>query len=251
MDRWVWTTFNIFQWDLNYRNPDVFRDMAGEMLFLANAGRRGAAPRCAGLHLEGDGHDLREPAQGAHAGAGLQRRCCASPRRACSSSPRPSSTPTRSPRYIGAGRVPALLQPAAHGAAVEQPGHARGAPAAPLHGLPLPDSRRLRLGQLRALSRRHRLDLRRRRRRRAGHQRLRPSPLSQRLLHRALSRAALRAACPSRRTRARATRASPARWPRWPGWSRHCAAATAPRSSWPCGASCCSTPSSSASAASR
>jgi amylosucrase len=35
---WVWTTFNIFQWDLNYRNPMVFREMAGEMLYLANAG---------------------------------------------------------------------------------------------------------------------------------------------------------------------------------------------------------------------
>ena len=38
MKRWVWTTFNAFQWDLNYRNPEVFRDMAAEMLFLANAG---------------------------------------------------------------------------------------------------------------------------------------------------------------------------------------------------------------------
>jgi len=38
MDRWVWTTFNEFQWDLNYANPNVFHDMAGEMLFLANAG---------------------------------------------------------------------------------------------------------------------------------------------------------------------------------------------------------------------
>ena len=35
---WVWTTFNVFQWDLNYRNPVVFREMAGEMLYLANAG---------------------------------------------------------------------------------------------------------------------------------------------------------------------------------------------------------------------
>ncbi len=34
----MWTTFNSFQWDLNYANPAVFRDMAGEMLFLANAG---------------------------------------------------------------------------------------------------------------------------------------------------------------------------------------------------------------------
>ena len=36
--RWVWTTFNSFQWDLNYANPMVFRRMAGEMLFLANQG---------------------------------------------------------------------------------------------------------------------------------------------------------------------------------------------------------------------
>jgi amylosucrase len=38
MQRWVWTTFNSFQWDLNYHNPAVFRDMAAEMLFLANVG---------------------------------------------------------------------------------------------------------------------------------------------------------------------------------------------------------------------
>ena len=36
--RWVWTTFNSFQWDLNYSNPWVFRAMAGEMMFIANLG---------------------------------------------------------------------------------------------------------------------------------------------------------------------------------------------------------------------
>ena len=36
--RWVWATFHTFQWDLNYSNPDVFRAMAAEMLFLANQG---------------------------------------------------------------------------------------------------------------------------------------------------------------------------------------------------------------------
>jgi amylosucrase len=35
---WVWTTFNSFQWDLNYANPAVFNAMAEEMLFLANQG---------------------------------------------------------------------------------------------------------------------------------------------------------------------------------------------------------------------
>ena len=36
--RWIWATFYSFQWDLNYSNPEVFRAMAGEMLFLANLG---------------------------------------------------------------------------------------------------------------------------------------------------------------------------------------------------------------------
>ena len=36
--RWVWTTFNSYQWDLNYANPAVFRAMLEEMLALANAG---------------------------------------------------------------------------------------------------------------------------------------------------------------------------------------------------------------------
>ena len=38
MRRWVWTTFNSFQWDLNYANPAVFRAMAEEMLSIANVG---------------------------------------------------------------------------------------------------------------------------------------------------------------------------------------------------------------------
>ncbi|MBT0586974.1 amylosucrase [Alteromonas oceanisediminis] len=36
--KWVWTTFNSFQWDLNYSNPEVFTAIVGEMLFLANIG---------------------------------------------------------------------------------------------------------------------------------------------------------------------------------------------------------------------
>jgi len=36
--KWVWTTFNNYQWDLNYENPEVFTRMMEEMLFLANQG---------------------------------------------------------------------------------------------------------------------------------------------------------------------------------------------------------------------
>lgn len=38
MGRWIWTTFNSFQWDLKYANPEVFRAMAEEMLYLGNTG---------------------------------------------------------------------------------------------------------------------------------------------------------------------------------------------------------------------
>ncbi len=38
MDRWVWTTFNEYQWDLNYANPAVFAEMLDILLYLANQG---------------------------------------------------------------------------------------------------------------------------------------------------------------------------------------------------------------------
>jgi amylosucrase len=38
LDAWVWTTFNTYQWDLNYANPDVLVEMLDIMLHLANAG---------------------------------------------------------------------------------------------------------------------------------------------------------------------------------------------------------------------
>ena len=38
MDRWVWTTFHAYQWDLNYANPMVFNKMTEELLFIANLG---------------------------------------------------------------------------------------------------------------------------------------------------------------------------------------------------------------------
>lgn len=44
-NKWVWTTFNNFQWDLNYSNPAVFNAITDEMLYLANLG-------CEGLRLD-------------------------------------------------------------------------------------------------------------------------------------------------------------------------------------------------------
>ena len=38
LQRWVWTTFYPYQWDLNYTNPAVFAEMAIALLGLANQG---------------------------------------------------------------------------------------------------------------------------------------------------------------------------------------------------------------------
>ncbi len=38
LDGWVWTTFNTWQWDVNWANPDVFAEYADIILFLANQG---------------------------------------------------------------------------------------------------------------------------------------------------------------------------------------------------------------------
>ncbi len=38
LDGWVWTTFNEWQWDVNWANPDVFVEFADIIGFLANQG---------------------------------------------------------------------------------------------------------------------------------------------------------------------------------------------------------------------
>ncbi len=38
LQKWVWTTFNPHQWDLNWANPQVFLEIADVMLYLANRG---------------------------------------------------------------------------------------------------------------------------------------------------------------------------------------------------------------------
>jgi amylosucrase len=38
MQRWVWTTFNAYQWDLDWSNPEVFLEIVEIMGYLANLG---------------------------------------------------------------------------------------------------------------------------------------------------------------------------------------------------------------------
>jgi amylosucrase len=38
LKKWVWVTFNEFQWDLNWTNPEVFLEISDILLYLANKG---------------------------------------------------------------------------------------------------------------------------------------------------------------------------------------------------------------------
>lgn len=38
LNKWVWTTFNTHQWDLNWANPQVFLEIVDVMFYLANKG---------------------------------------------------------------------------------------------------------------------------------------------------------------------------------------------------------------------
>jgi amylosucrase len=90
---WVWTTFHDYQWDLNYANPRVFREMLDVMLFLANRGvevlRLDAVPflwkrEGTACLNEPEVHSLLQASGGSSA----------APRRRWSSRPRRSLAPT-------------------------------------------------------------------------------------------------------------------------------------------------------------
>ena len=65
LDGWVWTTFNSYQWDLNWSNPDVVAEFADLIALPRQQGRRLPAPRRDRVPLEAPGHQLPEPARGA------------------------------------------------------------------------------------------------------------------------------------------------------------------------------------------
>ena len=171
LDGWVWTTFNTWQWDLNWTNPDVFAEYADIILFLANARRRGAPARRDRVRLEAARHQLPEPARGARDHPGAARR-------------RPDRLPRRAVQGRGDRRrrsdlVHYLGQGAHHGKVSDLAYHnslmvqiwsmlATRDAALAAHALraipPMPSTDHL--DHLRPLPRRHRLGDRRRRRRR-------------------------------------------------------------------------------------
>lgn len=86
---WVWTTFNAFQWDLNWANPDVFAEFVDIICYLANNGVEVMRLDAIAFTWKVLGTDCQN-----------EPRCMNSPRRSgrrCASSPRPvHSRPKRS-----------------------------------------------------------------------------------------------------------------------------------------------------------
>ena len=73
MQRWVWTTFNAYQWDLDHSNPAVFAAMLDVLLTAGQPRRRRPAAGRGAVPVEAAGHRLPEPARGPPAAARLAR----------------------------------------------------------------------------------------------------------------------------------------------------------------------------------
>ena len=71
LDAWVWTTFNQWQWDLDWSNPAVLAEFAEIILWLANLGVEVLRLDAIAFLWKRMGTDLPEPARGArdHPGA--------------------------------------------------------------------------------------------------------------------------------------------------------------------------------------
>ena len=73
VDGWVWTTFNSYQWDLNWANPSVLCEFAELELFLANRGVDCLRLDAIAFLWKRLGTDSPEPARGARAHPGPAR----------------------------------------------------------------------------------------------------------------------------------------------------------------------------------
>ena len=100
---WVWTTFNDYQWDLNWANPDVLCEFADIILTPGQPRRRGVPARRDRLPLEAARHRLPEPARGPrhHPGAAHGRRMAAP---AVLFKAEAIVGPADLPAYLGVGR---------------------------------------------------------------------------------------------------------------------------------------------------
>ena len=167
LDGWVWTTFNEWQWDLNWAQPRGAGRVRRHHPVPGQPRRRGAPARRHRVPLEADGHQLPEPARGARDHPGAARAWPGSPRPAVAFKAEAIVGPRDLVQYLGTGRHAGRVSDLAyHNSLMVQVWSmlATGDTVLARHALaalpPTPDHRHL--DHLRALPRRHRLGDRRR-----------------------------------------------------------------------------------------
>ena len=252
---WVWTTFNTWQWDLNWHNPEVFYEFADLICWLANLGVECLRLDAIAFIFKRMGTNcqnqpevhaitqaLRTVARIARPGADLQGRGDRRP-----DGPRPLPRRRQARRQGQRPGVPEL----ADGADLVGAG-GQGHPAVLRGDEPVPgQAADHRLGHLPALPRRHRLGDRRRGRGVGRAERLRAPPVPGRLLRRPLpDERRPRPGLPGEPGHRRPADQRHAR-PRWSASRRPWPAATRRTSTWPSGGCCWRTTSCSASAGCR
>ena len=224
LDGWVWTTFNEWQWDLNWANPAVLAEFVEIILWLANLGvevfRLDAIAflwKRMGTSCQNQ-PEVHAITQALHAltriaapAVAFKAEAIVGPRdlvQYLGTGParRPGQRPRLPQQPDGAGLVDA-------GRRQHDPGPARARRAAA-------DPGHRHLDHLRALPRRHRLGDRRLRRLRRRRHRARAPALPLRLVRRHLPRVVGGGAGLPGQPRRPATRASAAPRPPWPGSTR-------------------------------
>ena len=174
LDGWVWTTFNAWQWDVDWSNPDVLCEYADIVLFLANLGVEVLRLDAIAFIWKRLGTDCQnQPEVHAHHPGAAGRRPDRLPGRRCSR-PRRSSAPRDLVHYLGRGATHGKVSDLAYHNSlmvqlwsmlasrdVRPRGRTRCGRSA---DVPVDDG----VDHLRPLPRRHRLGDRRRRRRGRG-----------------------------------------------------------------------------------
>ena len=185
---WVWTTFNTWQWDLNWRNPEVFYEFADLICWLANLGVECIRLDAIAFIFKRMGTSCQNQPE-VHAITQALRTVARIAAPALIFKAEAIVGPTDLAPYLGSGQarrpgqrpgVPELAD-GADLVGAGQPGH----PAVLRGDEPIPGQAADHgVGHLPALPRRHRLGHRRRRRRLGRPERVRAPPLPGRLLRR-------------------------------------------------------------------
>ena len=179
---WVWTTFNSFQWDLNWRNPHVMAEFAGIVLNLANRGVEVLRLDAIAFTIKRKGTDCQGQPE-VHAITEVLRAITRIATTAVDLKAEAIVAPTELLQYLGQGRYTGKVP---HGPDLVHARHPQRHARRTRPGRAARRAAHRHLDHLHPLPRRHRLGHRRRRRRGGRAQRLLAPRLPGRLVPRDL-----------------------------------------------------------------